>query len=68
MINFIEIYINLKYTINKSLSDFNDLIFKRDRDHLILILFFYLFVNIIHQLIIHIIHLFHHLLLIIFII
>jgi hypothetical protein len=31
MINFIEIYTNLKYTINKSLSDFNDLIFKRDR-------------------------------------
>ena len=31
MSNLTDIIINLKYTINKSLSDFNDLIFKRDR-------------------------------------
>ena len=31
MINFIDIFINLKYTINKSLNDINDIIFKRDR-------------------------------------
>ena len=31
MLNYIDIFINLKYTINKSLNDFNNLIFKRDR-------------------------------------
>ena len=31
MLNFIDIFINLKYTINKTLNEFNDLIFKRDR-------------------------------------
>ena len=31
MLNFTDIMVNLKYTINKTLNDFNDLIFKRDR-------------------------------------
>jgi uncharacterized protein YoxC len=31
MLNFTDIMTNLKYTINKTLNDFNDFIFKRDR-------------------------------------
>lgn len=31
MLNFTDIIFNLKYTINKTLDDFNNLIFKRDR-------------------------------------
>ena len=31
MINFIDIFIELKFAINEKLNQFNDLIFKRDR-------------------------------------